>query len=82
MKGRNGFGLMQYWKRATVKCRFFFRTKARRDGDNIAASCKAYWDGFTDAGLWVDDCGVTHLPPEILHDAKNPRVEIEVTETL
>lgn len=69
------------WKAATVRCRFYFRTKARRDSDNCAASCKAIWDGFTDAGVWVDDCGVTHLPPELHVDKANPRLEIEVTES-
>ena len=25
------------------------------DDDNLKASCKAYLDGFTDAGVWADD---------------------------
>ena len=66
---------------ATVKCRFYFRTKRRRDPDNAAAACKSIWDGFTDAKIWVDDCGLKHLPPTFGVDAKSPRVEIEVTET-
>lgn len=25
------------------------------DDDNLKASTKSYWDGFTDAGVWADD---------------------------
>jgi len=63
---------------ATVKATFYFRTKARRDKDNCAASCKAVWDGFTDAGVWADDSGVVHLPVVIDYDKNDPRLVIEV----
>jgi Holliday junction resolvase RusA-like endonuclease len=66
------------WAEATAKVTFYFRTKARRDKDNCAASCKPIWDGFTDAGIWADDSGVTHLPPVLGYDKLKPRVEIEV----
>ena len=70
------------WRKATAKARFYFRTKARRDEDNCASSLKPVWDGFADAGIWLDDCGVTHLPVEIHHDPHNPRLEIDVSENL
>ena len=48
----------------------------RRDRDNIAASVKALWDGVTDAQVWADDSGVTHLPVVLAYDKQNPRLEI------
>ena len=65
---------------ATVQCRFFFKEDRRRDGDNLLASMKAAWDGLVDAGLFVDDSGLTHLPVVQEKDPKNPRVEIHITE--
>lgn len=34
-----------------------YRPKGRQrmDDDNFKATCKAYLDGFTDAGVWADD---------------------------
>lgn len=66
------------WKQATVKARFYFREKRRRDRDNCAGSLKATWDGLADAKIFENDSGVTHLPPEIHVDPKNPRLEIEI----
>jgi crossover junction endodeoxyribonuclease RusA len=74
--------VMPLWKSATARCTFYFKDKRRRDRSNLAASVKAYEDGITDAGLWVDDCGVTWLPVVIAFDKADPRLEIEVTETL
>jgi Holliday junction resolvase RusA-like endonuclease len=66
------------WGEVKAKLRFYFRTKARHDRSNAQASTKAYEDGLTDAGVWLDDSGVTWLPVELLHDPKNPRLEIEI----
>ncbi len=69
------------WKSATVKCSFFFAKVNRRDKANFDAMCKPIWDGFTDAGLWVDDDQLTHLPTELAIDKNDPRLEIEVNQS-
>lgn len=66
------------WVAVTVECHWFFRERRRRDSDNLTASLKAAMDGLTDAGVWLDDSGVTPLPPVIAYDAADPRVEIVV----
>lgn len=65
-------------KAATVHVTAYYKTATRRDADNILASFKAAFDGFTDAHIWVDDCGVTHKPVTIAKDAANPRAVIVV----
>ena len=45
---------------AGVKVRVTAKAWPRRrggemDDDNLKASCKSYWDGFTAADLWADD---------------------------
>ncbi len=67
------------WTTATARATFYFKDKRRRDKSNLASSLKSYEDGITDAGLWVDDCGVTWLPVVIAIDKTDPRLEIEVT---
>ena len=67
------------WKLCRVQCRFFFTQNRRRDPDNLLAWMKSGFDGLTDAGIWADDCGLTHLPPVVAIDRDNPRVEIVVT---
>ena len=68
------------WKRASAKCRYYFREKRKRDGDGALSAAKAAFDGFTDAKIWLDDSGVTHLPVEMHVDAADPRLEIDVME--
>lgn len=68
------------WRAATAQCRFYFRKSCGQDGDNALASVKAYFDGITDAGVWVNDKYVRHLETEIHFDKSDPRVEIEVQE--
>ena len=67
---------------AFTKCEahptFYFRTNRRRDGDNFAAMLKPYFDGMVDAGLVVNDSGITHMPPKFEIDKASPRVEILV----
>ena len=61
---------------STYSLTFHFPTRARRDDDNAAASCKAYRDGIADA-LRIDDHGLTmSKSPSMLHDPENPRLEI------
>ena len=40
-----------------IKRLFIFKTKRRRDKDNLNASTKSINDGLVDSGLIVDDCG-------------------------
>lgn len=63
---------------AKVQAVFYFRTRQRRDGDNLLASMKASFDGLIDAGLLADDSAITHLPVVQRHDKANPRVELRV----
>lgn len=63
---------------ATVQATFYHKDKRRRDGDNLLAMLKPVWDGMVDAGVFVDDSGLTHLPVVKLVDKDNPRVEITV----
>lgn len=69
------------WKRATMESRWYFKTNARRDTDNLVAWAKAYIDGIADAGIVENDCGIVQLPPTIAVDKVNPRVEITIQET-
>lgn len=49
---------------AEIVTRFIDPAKRRRDRDNHQAMCKAYLDGFADAGVIVNDAGF------IVHPAK------------
>lgn len=73
-------GRRPLWVNAMSKCVFYFKTSAKHDSDNALSSCKALFDGIVDAGLLMDDVGLGHYPVEIRKDAKNPRVEITITE--
>ena len=64
------------WPTATARCVFYHCDRRRRDTDNLLASLKAAFDGITDAGIVVDDVGLTHKPVERRVDRNNPRVEI------
>lgn len=70
-----------HWKTATVQATFYKQTKRRADADNALSSCKAYFDGMTDAGLIDDDSGLTHAPVVFEVDKADPRVELVVTRT-
>lgn len=67
------------WKTATAQATFYFRDNRRRDKDNFAASLKSHADGMKDAGLILDDCGLTWLPPIFAVDKENPRLVLRVT---
>lgn len=64
------------WARATTQATFYLKVRREHDADNLAASLKAAWDGLADAGLVTNDKGFTHLPPIVLIDRVNPRVEL------
>jgi len=48
------------------------------DPDNLIAQLKAAFDGFTDAGIWVDDRQLLFLPPVQFKNAKDPHTDIWV----
>lgn len=60
------------WERATAEATFHkpgSRAKVA-DGDNLNASLKAAFDGLQDAGIIVNDSGLTVLPPrQLIGDA-------------
>ena len=65
---------------AKVEITFYHKTRRFMDRDNILASLKAVFDGFSDAGLWIDDRECIFMPVARDKDAGNPRVEITVSE--
>lgn len=65
-------------KTASAQANFCFKTARRRDKDNFDAMLKHTWDGFTRAGLWEDDCGLSHHPTLLTFGALKPRCEITV----
>lgn len=65
---------------AKVEITFYHKTRSFMDRDNILASLKAVFDGFSDAGLWLDDRECIFMPVARNKDAENPRVEITVSE--
>jgi Holliday junction resolvase RusA-like endonuclease len=64
-------------ERARVEATFFFKTKRRRDEDNLIASLKPLIDGLVDAGVLVDDdlSRLSLATPEVRVVAKSPRYE-------
>lgn len=69
-------GITPRWKAATVQVHWFAKTMRFPDGDNALATLKSAFDGMTDAGLFADDKGLTHLPVKFAKDKDNPRIEI------
>lgn len=63
---------------AAVYLEYWNRTAHRIDPDNIVAAMKSAMDGFTDAGVWVDDADTIYLPPFRSKDADHPRIMIEI----
>ena len=63
---------------AKVTARFFFRTRRRRDRDNLLASLKPAFDGIADARVVANDAGMIHMPVEQYVDRRDPRVEVAV----
>jgi crossover junction endodeoxyribonuclease RusA len=68
------------WAKCRANVTAYFRTKAHPDPDNLIARMKSVFDGFEDAGIVADDKGLWPERPIIGKDAKNPRIEITITE--
>lgn len=68
------------WLQASAQATFYCKINRRRDGDNYLASLKSAFDGLRDAGVILDDSGITHLPVRFEVDKANPRVEIQIEE--
>jgi crossover junction endodeoxyribonuclease RusA len=66
------------WSEVSVEVRYFHKTIAFQDRDNILASLKAAFDSFVDAGVLTDDRDVTYLPVVRAKDSANPRVELRI----
>jgi len=75
-----GFRLPPRWERATVQCDFYFKTVRHLDPDNAIASMKAAFDGMADAGFVGNDRNLWPTRPTMSKDAKNPRVEITISQ--
>jgi Holliday junction resolvase RusA-like endonuclease len=67
---------------AQVQCVFFLKGGRGRkpDPDNLLASMKSAIDGLVDAKVFLGDQKLKHLPVVIDEDAKDPRVEIHITQ--
>lgn len=68
------------WPAAEVRWTWYFPDRRRRDPDNIAAACKALWDGLRDAGIIADDDRLVIHPPTVAVDRERPRIEMVITE--
>lgn len=60
------------WVRATMQATFNFHRNGRRDKDNFAAMLKPVADALMDAGVIVDDCGLSHDAIEFTVDKSQP----------
>jgi Holliday junction resolvase RusA-like endonuclease len=74
-------GKVPRWARATIQAIFYHAQQRVRDQTNLLGSLKAYEDGIVDAGLLLDDEGVTWLPAIKQIDRDNPRVVLTITRT-
>ena len=64
------------WISARVVVTWYARTAATLDRDNARAMLKSALDGFTRAGLWVDDKDVDIVEVKREKDKTWPRVEL------
>lgn len=75
------------WKleKAKVSYSWVFPDKRRRDLDNLVMHIKIINDGFTNAGVWVDDCLgriELELDTRLNIEKDNPRIVIEIEEII
>lgn len=75
------------WKleRASISYKWVFPDNRRRDLDNLIMHVKMLNDGFTNAGVWVDDCLgkiELHLDTNWYVEKGNPQIIIEIEELL
>ena len=68
------------WGKCSVKARFYYYAKRKRDPDNACGSLKAVYDGIVDAGVVKDDDWerMEREKPDCNHDPLHPRVELTV----
>lgn len=71
--------------RSAVTVTWFPPDARRRDANSLSAASKAWVDGLVDAGVWPDD-DPAHVASETYRigpmDRDDPRIEIEIRETL
>lgn len=66
--------------RQHVTVTFAFPDRRRRDIANLAPTVKAWIDGFTDAGIWMDDDDQWVLGPDLrLNPERSPLKAVQVT---
>ncbi len=66
------------WGKATVQLDARFKTWQALDPDNLASSCKGYFDGIQDAGIVQNDNQLWPLRPTIETKSKNPGLTITI----
>ena len=72
------------WEKVETQETYYFKTNRRRDIRNAEALCKAYYDGFVEAGVLADVNLIilSLLPTKLDVDKDNPRVEIMLNRIL
>jgi len=79
--GDQGFNRPPLWKKARLHIKAYFPTACRWDQLNFIGACKAAIDGCADAGIVVNDNGVSMGSVDTsLIDKANPRVELTFVE--
>lgn len=76
---------IQGWnlEKAEVLYKWVFPDKRRRDLDNLVMHIKIINDGFTESGVWIDDCLgriILHLDTEFHYEKNNPQIIIGIKE--
>lgn len=82
LSNREGIG---NWKleKAEIWYKWVFGDRRRRDLDNLVMHIKIINDGFTESGVWEDDCLgkiKLHLDTDLHIEKGNPRIEIKIKE--
>lgn len=69
------------WRSVSVLSQFTFQDKRTRDTDGLLCWLKNAFDGIQDAGVVLNDAGMTHQPVEVMPPNKlKPGVRIIVTD--
>lgn len=75
-------GLPSPIKQPVTLITYWNRRRVFPDADNILASLKSAFDGFSDAGIWTDDRVTVHLPICRRANKLDPRVEVQIFDGL
>ena len=75
-------GVEEKFVTPVVQISYYNARNIKPDADNILASLKSAFDGFTDAEIWDDDRFCFYFPVRRYCDRERPRVEITITEKL